>query len=139
MLIRAKQVHNRNPNRNRRRNNLVQVAIDEAERGAQRLMAGNDMIESFLKRLHIERAFKAKGNGDIVGMILWTYLIQKPKALLNEGDRQMAFAAYALKLRLFLVDSSLRGYAESLRQNGNCWRFKQGRYGQLHVKAFTDA
>src|SRR6202035_309786 len=83
----APEVEDRNADRRPRSDHLHRPAVHQGEGGAQGLVAADDLVESQLQRLEVERPDEAEGDVDVVGGAAGTELSQEPEALLREGER----------------------------------------------------
>ncbi|MNN09319.1 hypothetical protein D3C81_1221970 [compost metagenome] len=61
----------------------------EGEAGAQRFMAGNQLVECSAQGGDIQRAAQAQHAGNVIGTALWGQLPQQPLALLGVRQRQL--------------------------------------------------
>ncbi len=81
--------------RARRRNTLPPLALDREKRGAQRLVAGHQLIETALQRGHLQRPAQAQVQGHVVSRIAAFHLRQKPQALLGRRQRVCLATRYS--------------------------------------------
>ncbi|MNH26049.1 hypothetical protein D3C79_860780 [compost metagenome] len=61
----------------------------EGEAGAQRFMAGDQLVEGSAQGGDIQRAAQAQHAGNVVGAAFWGQLPQQPLALLGVRQRQL--------------------------------------------------
>src|SRR5256885_1485672 len=101
-------------------------------------MASDEVIERLLKGIDVETAFEPERYRNVVGVILWPNLIQKPKAFLNERNRQAARATSGRKRKLSIVRG---GWArvDGLCESRNCGCIKKRRHGQIHIETLANA
>src|SRR6266478_5539740 len=73
-----------------RRDDLRGLTLDDVNRRAQDLMAGNDLVDAALERGGVEKSKELVRDGNVVGGSVWSKTIEEPKSLLRKRERQRA-------------------------------------------------
>ncbi len=94
-IVLAAQIDDWQRNDRSRRHALPPLALDREEGGAQRLVAGHQLIETALQRGHLQRPAQAQVQGHVVGRIAAFHLRQKPQALLGRRQRVCPATLYS--------------------------------------------
>jgi hypothetical protein len=83
----CREVHDREREGRRRRDQLAGLTAIGGERGAQRFVAGDDRIQRSLERFEVQRAGEMQDERDAVQRRIRLELVQEPEPLLSERER----------------------------------------------------
>ena len=125
------QIDQRNLEGRRRCDHLDGAVLTGLERGAQRLLAADDLAEGSAQGVQVEHAGQAHGAEHVVERVVRRQAVEEPQALLGERERQVAVPGHrqdGRRLRVLPPEFAV----DARRERGDRRRLEERAQRQLY-------
>ena len=110
-----------------------------AEGAAEDLVAEDDLVERAAERGGVEAPEEAEGEGHDVGGVAGLELVEEPKALLREGEGEIARAIDGRERRRLLAAIACQRGLDDLGEPGDGGGLEEGAQREVHAEGVADA